>query len=217
MKRAAGLRPLVFRIVRVVRVVIPAAVVAAILFLPFAGRFLSRPDPLQHADVIMVLGGERIERWLEAVDLYKEGWAPAILISPGQVSPLEAQLLARGVRYPREGDLAKDAVLALGVPADKVTLPSGGVDNTAAEAALLRNTYPPGSIRRVIVVTSHYHVRRAGYAFRRELEPAGVEVVVRASRYDGANPARWWTRRQDIRFIMSEIPKLAAYLAGLGE
>jgi uncharacterized SAM-binding protein YcdF (DUF218 family) len=214
MKRAAGLRPLVFRIVRVL---IAAAVVAAILFLPFAGRFLSRADPLQHADVIMVLGGARIERWLEAVDLYKEGWAPAILISPGQVSPLEVQLLARGVRYPREGDLAHDAVLALGVPADKVTLPPGGVDNTAAEAALLRNMYPRGSIRRVIVVTSSYHVRRAGYAFRRELEPAGVEVVVRASRYDQANPPRWWTRRQDIRFIMSELPKLAAYLAGLGE
>jgi uncharacterized SAM-binding protein YcdF (DUF218 family) len=214
MKRAAGLRPLVFRIVRVAT---SAAVVAAILFLPFAGRFLSRTDPLQHADVIMVLAGARIERWLEAVDLYKEGWAPNILISPGQVSPLEVQLLARGVRYPREGDLAHDAVLALGVPADKVTLPPGGVDNTAAEAALLRTTYPPRSIRRVIVVTSSYHVRRAGYAFRRELGPAGVEVLVRASRYDEATPARWWTRRQDIRFIMSELPKLAAYLAGLGE
>jgi uncharacterized SAM-binding protein YcdF (DUF218 family) len=214
MKHAAGLRPRVFRIARVL---VAAAVLAAILFLPFAGRFLSRADALQHADVIMVLGGERIERWLEAVDLYKDGWAPAILISPGRVSPLEVQLLARGVRYPREGDLAHDAVLALGVPADKVTLPPGGVDNTAAEAALLRNTYPPGSIRRVIVVTSNYHVRRAGYAFRRELAPAGVEVIVRASRYDGATPARWWTRRQDIRFIMSELPKLAAYLAGLGE
>src|SRR5687767_15744974 len=116
MKRAAGLRPLVFRILRWS---FAAAVVAAILFLPFAGRFLSRADPLQHADVIMVLGGERIERWLEAVDLYKEGWAPAILISPGRVSPLEVQLLARGVRYPREGDLAHGAVLALGFPADK--------------------------------------------------------------------------------------------------
>ena len=31
----------------------------------------------------MVLGGARVERWLEAVDLFKEGWAPAMVISPG--------------------------------------------------------------------------------------------------------------------------------------
>lgn len=214
MGRAAGLRPL---IVRVVTMVTAAVALAAVLFLPFAGRLLARADPLQHADLIMVLGGARIERWLEAVDLYKEGWAPAIVISPGQVSPLEIGLHARGVRYPREGDLARDAVVALGVPADRVVVLPNGVDNTAAEAALLRRTYPPGTIHRLIVVTSAYHVRRARYAFTRELEGSGVAVVVRASRYDDLQPARWWSRRRDIRFMMSELPKLAAYLAGLGE
>ena len=97
MGRAAGLRPLIFRIVRRV---IAAAVVATILLLPFAGRFLARADPLQHADLIMVLGGARIERWLEAVDLYQAGWAPRLVISPGQTVPAEAELRARGVRYP---------------------------------------------------------------------------------------------------------------------
>jgi len=214
MGRAAGLRPL---IVRLVFVAVAALALAAALFLPFAGRLLARADPLQHADLIMVLGGARIERWLEAVDLYKEGWAPAIVLSPGQVSPLEAGLHARGVRYPREGDPARDAILALGVPADRTLVLPDGVDNTAAEAALLRKTYPPGSIRRLIVVTSSYHVRRARYAFTRELEGSGVAVIVRASRYDDAQPARWWRHRRDIRFMMSELPKLAAYLAGLGE
>jgi hypothetical protein len=52
------------------------------------------------------------------------------------------------------------------VPADAVTVMPGGVDNTAAEAAALRRWLPPGS-HRVIVVTSTYHLRRAGYAFRR--------------------------------------------------
>jgi uncharacterized SAM-binding protein YcdF (DUF218 family) len=214
MGRAARLWPLV---VRSARLTVGAALIAALLFLPFAGRILSRPDPLQHADLIMVLGGARIERWLEGVDLYKEGWAPKLVLSPGLVSALEIQLQARGVRYPREGDLARDGVLALGVPSEAVVVLPNGVDNTAAEAALLRKTFPPGSLRRIIVVTSSYHVRRAGYAFRREFAQTGVEIVMRRSRYDVAHPTRWWTRRQDIRFMMSEIPKLAAYLAGLGE
>ena len=214
MERAARLRPLILRIIRLGAA---AALLTVAIFLPFAGRFFARADPLERADLIMVLGGARIERWLEAVDLYKEGWAPKVVISPGQVSPLEAGLAARGVRYPREGDLARNAMLALGVPADAMVVLPSGVDNTAGEAAELRRTYPPGSIRRVIVVTSAYHLRRARYAFRREFAGSGVQIVVHGSRYDSSTPARWWTRRNDIRYMLSELPKFAAYLAGLGE
>jgi uncharacterized SAM-binding protein YcdF (DUF218 family) len=214
MDRAARLRPPLFRSLKVFAIV---AVVGALVCLSLAGRFFARADPLEHADLIMVLGGARVERWLEAVDLYKEGWAPKIVISPGQVSPLEAQLASRGVRFPREGDLAHDAMLSLGIPADAVVVLPNGVDNTAAEAAMLHRTYPPGSIRRVIVVTSAYHLRRAGYAFRREFAGSGVQIVIHGSRYDSSTPSRWWTKRNDIRYMMSELPKFAAYLAGLGE
>jgi len=214
MQRAAGPRP---PILRIVQLFLAAVVVGVLVFLAFAGLFLRQSDELQHADLIMVLGGARVERWLEAVDLYKEGWAPAIVMSPGIVSPLEVELQAKGVRYPREGDLARDAVLSLGDPASAVTVLPGGVDNTAAEAAALRRAYPPGSVHRVIVVTSSYHLRRAGYAFRRELKRDGVQIIMRPSRYDGAVPGRWWTRRKDVRYMLSELPKFAAYLAGLGE
>ena len=125
MQRAAGPRR---PILRIVQLFLAALVVGVLVFLPFAGRFLRQSDELQRADLIMVLGGARVERWLEAVDLYKEGWAPAIVISPGIVSPLEVELQAKGVRYPREGDLARDAVLSLGVPASAVTVLPGGVD-----------------------------------------------------------------------------------------
>ena len=58
--------------------------VAAAVFLPFAGRFLATEDPLERADAIVVLGGARAERWLEAVDLHHEGWATTIVLSPGK-------------------------------------------------------------------------------------------------------------------------------------
>jgi uncharacterized SAM-binding protein YcdF (DUF218 family) len=93
----------------------------------------------------------------------------------------------------------------------------GGVDNTAAEAASLHRMLPAGSVHRIIVVTSTYHVRRAGYAFKREFAASGIEVLARGSRYTEARPTRWWTRRDDIRFIMNEVPKYAVYLLGLGE
>jgi hypothetical protein len=49
-------------------------------FVVYGGRFLQHEDPLQKSDAILVLAGARVERALEAVDLYKEGWAPLIIV-----------------------------------------------------------------------------------------------------------------------------------------
>ena len=205
------------RLLRFATILVSALVVSALLCLPFVGRFLSRTDPLQRSDLIVVLAGARVDRWLEAVELFKEGWAPRIVLSPGQVSALEVKLRGEGLKLPREGDIARDAVLSLGVPAGAVTVMPGGVDNTAAEAATLHRMLTAGSVHRVIVVTSTYHVRRAGYAFEREFKGSGIEIVARGSRYTEAQPARWWTRRDDVRFIMNEAPKYLVYVLGLGE
>jgi uncharacterized SAM-binding protein YcdF (DUF218 family) len=213
MRGAARLRPLACR---TLTIAVASALLGVILFLPFAGRFFDDEDPLARADVIMVLAGTRVERWLEAVDLYREGWAPRIVISPGPVARIEEQLRARGVSYPREGDLAREATLALGVPAEAVTVLPNGVDNTAQEAAALRRL-PGPQPSRVIVITSTYHTRRAKFAFRRAFAGSQVTVLVRASRYGESDPARWWRQRSDIRHILSELPKYLAYVVGLGE
>lgn len=204
------------RIIRFCKILCATGAAAVLLFLPFAGRFFSTADPLQRADAIVVLAGSRVDRWLEAVDLFKEGWAPKVVLSPGPVSALEVKLRGEGLKLPREGDLARDAVLSLGVPADAVSVMPGGVDNTAAEAAALRRLLPPGS-HRVIVVTSTYHLRRAGYAFRREFAGSGTVIVMHGSRHSEAQPTRWWSRRDDIRYLMNEMPKFLAYVAGLSE
>jgi hypothetical protein len=53
-------------------------------------------------------------------------------------------------------------------------------------------------------------------ASRRALSGTGVQLIMRASRYDPSTPDHWWRRRADIRWLVSELPKLAAYTAGLG-
>ena len=214
MRRAA---PWPFLLRRTLAAVALLSVAGAVLFLPFAGRFLAREDPLRKADLILVLAGERVERWLEAADLYKEGWAPAVVLSPGPVAAIEAELLARGITYPREGTLARDALLAAGLPPDAVTVLPDGVDNTAQEAAALKRMLHDVSNANVIVVTSRFHMRRAGFAFRREFRDTGIHVTVRGSRYSDSEPSRWWRQRRDIRYVMNELPKLLAYVAGLAE
>ena len=186
-------------------------------FLPFAGRFLVREDPLEPADAIFVLAGGRVDRWLEGTELYRERIAPAIVLSPGIVTKAEMDLRAKGIRFPGEAELARDAMLQLGIPAEAVRVLPGTVDNTAHEAEAFHHLVRQTGWQRIVVVTSPYHVRRAGFAFRREFEGTGVEIVVHGSRYSDARPTRWWTQRSDIRYLMNEMPKFLAYVVGLGE
>lgn len=206
------------RIVRRTLIALAAVAVCAVAWAFFGGgRYLQHEDPLQHADALFVLAGSRLERALEAVDLYQAGYAPVLLLSPGREEPAEVVARARGLRFPREAEPLRDALTGIGIPPDAVVIGAGSADNTADEAAILRNVARERRWRRVIVVTSKYHTRRAGFAMRRALEGTGVQVIVHASRYDSADPAHWWRHRHDIRFLMDEWPKLIAYELGLSE
>jgi uncharacterized SAM-binding protein YcdF (DUF218 family) len=189
---------------------------SAILFVFYGGRFLQREDPVQHADAMFVLAGPRVERWLEAVDLYRAGMAPVIALSPGVVEPSEVHLRALGVRFPRDADLARDAMRQLGVPDSAIVTPDGSVDNTAQEATLLRELARARGWHRVMIVTSKYHTRRSGFAFRRELAGSGIDIRIHSSRYDPADPDHWYRHRADVRFVLEEWQKLIAYRLGVG-
>jgi uncharacterized SAM-binding protein YcdF (DUF218 family) len=200
---------------RLVLAGIAALVCAAIIFFPFAGRYLFREDPLVHADAIFVLDGARAERWMEAADLYQAGYAPVIVISPGRPEAAEVILKARGIRFPNNPSLARDALMQMGINAADVLLPDGSVDNTAQEAAMLHALATARGWRTVLVITSKYHSRRAAFAFRRELRGSPVSICLRTTRYDISDPEHWWRHRADIRYVMSELQKLFMYRVGV--
>src|SRR6516164_7642694 len=155
------------------------------------GRFLQHEDPLEHADAIVVLAGTRLE-------------------------PAVRMIRACGIPFPLESEQQRDTLIRLGVPASAIMADDGFVDNTASEANLVRDLVIARHWHRVIVVTSKFHVRRAGFAFRRGLEGTGARPLMRASHYDPSDPANWWRTRADVRFGLSEWGKLVLYWLGLG-
>ena len=189
---------------------------ALLVALPFAGRLLVVEDPLEKGDAIVVLSGAPAERWLEAADLYREGAAPRILLSPGRTTPAERIARERGVRLPSEAEVVRNALGQLHVPDEAISVMPGSLDNTAEEAAVCRQVAERHAWTRLIVVTSKYHSRRARFAFRREFRGTPVTIVVRPSRYDEARPAAWWKSRNDIRLLVYEYEKLLLYCLGLG-
>ncbi|PYR89876.1 MAG: hypothetical protein DMF84_22950 [Acidobacteria bacterium] len=210
------LRRVLLAVRRLTLAVMLALACATAVFLPFAGRYLVREDPLVGADVIVVLDGARAERWMEAVDLYKAGYAPVIVLSPGRMEDAEVILRARGIRYPTNASLARDAMVQMGVNASAIILPEASVDNTGQEAEMLRAQAAARGWRSILVITSKYHSRRAGFAFRREFRESGIAISLRTTRYDVSDPAHWWRHRADMRYVLSELQKLIVYRLGVG-
>jgi uncharacterized SAM-binding protein YcdF (DUF218 family) len=192
------------------------ALIAFALCFARVGSFLAKEDGLQMADAIAVLAGTRMDRPLEALDLYRQGYAPRIVLTrntrEGSLDTLEAQ----GVTFPADAEETRDVFIRLGLPPSAVILPARVHDNTAQEALTLRELAQKNGWHRLIVVTSRYHLRRAGFAIRRELQGTGVEVEMRGTRYESVNPDRWWSTRADLRWVLDESAKLIAYWLGLG-
>jgi uncharacterized SAM-binding protein YcdF (DUF218 family) len=180
------------------------------------GSFLAAENPLQKADAIVVLSGGGIDRPLEAADLYVAGQAPQIVLSREVRDPAEIELARRGLAVPEQAERVGNILERLGIPGEAVVIPPREHNSTAAEAITVRELSAARGWRRVVVVSSKYHLRRAGFAFRRELAGTGIEVLMRGTRYDPADPDRWWRHRTDMRDVVPEALKLVAYVLGLG-
>ena len=148
------------------------------------GTFLAREQPLAKADAIFVFAGTLAERPLEAVDLFREGYAPRVVVTRATIDQATFQLEKRGLRIPTQDDLTREVLLQLGVPAASLISPSFVHDNTAEEARTLRELALEYRWRRVILVSSKYHLRRVALAAHRALRGTGVEVIL-STKQDG--------------------------------
>lgn len=178
-----------------------------------AGRWLVENDKLVRADLIVVLMGSGPDRMLEAVDLYKAGYAQKILMVENNQPGFEL-LKERDVSIPRDAALARSVGVQLGVPSEDFIILPGNALSTGDEARHIR-TYlaQHQNIDRIILVTSRYHTGRAAKVFRRALHDLDhhVEVIARPSRYDHFNEKAWWRSREDAKRLISEYTKLLAF------
>jgi uncharacterized SAM-binding protein YcdF (DUF218 family) len=181
------------------------------------GPFLAREDPLVNADAIFLFAGSQAERPLEAVDLFKRGYAPLIVLTRPTEESAITLLAGRGIILPTRFSMSRDVLRKLDIPDQAIIVPDRVHDNTAQEAETLRQLAAARGWRRVILVSSKYHLRRVRMASRRALRATNVDIVVRASRYDPAQPERWWQHRSDLRQMLWELPKLLGYTLGVGE
>jgi len=177
-----------------------------------AGEYLVVSDPLQKADAMEIMASGPLKRSLKAAELYRQGWAPRIVVTKDeQIFDME-ELKHYGISV-YEGHEIVCAILKFHkVPADVIEVLDGNNHGTWDEALKLRKYMQERGLKRLIVVTSNFHTRRTRLAFRRALRGTGIDVLVEGAPPDFEfDPDRWWLRKKDSKTLVEEYQKLIFY------
>ncbi len=172
------------------------------LALEALGRALIQQDPLEKADVILVLAGDDKvgSRVSHAVKLFQEGYAPLLMVSG---NPIAWQT--------HGADIMKRQALALGVPEGRLIAMKHFPDSTKEEVAGIMPELLRRELRRVILVTSSYHTRRAKKVITGTPGAESIRWIAAPAQDDAFSPERWWTRRRDARTFFYEGTKTIWY------
>ncbi len=196
---------------RVVAALILLGIAIAFLapfWLPIPGKFLAVSDSLEPADAIVVLSGAVVLRVPKGVALYREGYARRILVTGGYANDQFLHLIGERMT---EAEMVGRWVKKLGVPADAIIVLRGGT-GTWQEAEYVRQYVREGGVRKLILVTSHSHSRRARWVFRKVLQREGVKVMVVEADNGTYTAANWWRTETGLVSVFSEYVKLLYYL-----
>ena len=176
--------------------------------------WLSEADAPVRADAIVVLSGD-YRRAREAAALYHQKLGDTIILTRTLRSAAARMLDADGIAFPRDEDISRQVLEKHGVPASAIALVGADLISTAGEALALSAHFPPESARasrkKILVITSPYHVLRSRIVLRRALPDMDVSVV--GSSYEDF-PQQWWRDQDAARNVLLESAKLAWYLTG---
>ena len=163
-------------------------------------------DPLQHADAIVLLGGGLETRPFAAARLYRDGYAPRILVARPKASPTDEMGLTT-----RDADTARAILLKEGVPDAALIGIGHDVQSTYQESLAVGDWLKSNHATRLIIPTDVFHTRRVRWVFRKQLNHTGVNVMVQAVPVREYTEADWWRHEQGIIAFQNEVIKSAYY------
>jgi uncharacterized SAM-binding protein YcdF (DUF218 family) len=186
--------------------------VALVMAVRGAGRWLVREDPASGADMIVVLSGGLPYRAEAAAEVFHRGYAREVWVSrPESPGP---DLLARGIHYVGEEEYNRDILIAEGVPESAVHIFPGTIVDTEQEVEEIGREMRSSGKTSVLIVTSPEHTRRVK-ALWKLLAGSGLKMTVHAAREDPFDADHWWRNTRDALSVVREYLGLANVWAGL--
>ena len=170
------------------------ATVAIVAGLYWAEPLLTIEDPIAKADALVILGGEPYYRPQRALEIFQRGLASSIVVSGNG-----------------DADEVRRWFKAKGVPESVIRVEPNSINtqqNAQFAVPLLRAQHS----KRVIIVTSWFHSRRARACFRKAAPD--IEFISLPTVAD--RPGTHWPNRYERAMVLREYFKLAGYWVRYG-
>lgn len=168
-------------------------------WLPSVGRFLVRADAPAKAPVAVVLAGDNHGlRMLRGAKLQRDGLVEKVLVSG-----------VPGIYGLYESDLAVRFAVARGYPEAGLEALHLDYKSTQEEAHVIVTELKRRGIRNVLVVTSDYHTRRAGWIWRHTAPWMEIRMIEAEDKYFRRD--HWWVDRESGKRVFDECAKLIAF------
>lgn len=173
------------------------AIVAVIVFFAVGtGFYLSPQDtPSQSAAIVVVSGGQTTTRAQKGIELFKQALAPTIIFSgaamddgPSNATAMRAQAIKAGIK-PNS------------IKIDEAS------QNTYENAVNTKKLLAQLPDKKIILISSPYHLRRAKMTFEKVLGPDYTVIPV-ASFDNRWSKAAWWGNPFGLQITLSELFKV---------
>jgi len=179
---------------RKLRLVLIVAALFIVILGSTSGRFLVVNQP-RKSDVMVVLAGETDRRPARGLELLDQGYAPRLILDV----PAEARIYQWN-----EMEIARKYVEGLPQPAS-ITICAIHGHSTRDEAHDVSRCLAGAGVRRIMLVTSDYHTRRALSTFNR-VSPAEYSVAAVSDEQEFG--VQWWRNREWAKVNFEEWLKL---------
>lgn len=160
------------------------------------GFYLSPQDNPEKADAIVVVsGGRTTSRAEKGIELYKQGYAPKIIFSGAALDDGPSNAFAM-----------RDQAIAAGVPFRDILIDEKS-QNTYENAVNSKSIIDEFGGKKVILVTSPYHQRRANQTFE-SVFGRSYNIIGISAFDDRWRKSQWWYRGFPLFISVSELWKL---------
>lgn len=159
------------------------------------GKYLSPSNNLIKADVIVVVSGDD-DRIKHAIDLYKQGYAPKLILSGAAKDDLASNALAMHLE-----------ALRAGIPNEAVIMEEKAY-NTYENAVYTKDIITSQGMNNIILVSSPYHQRRVYETFRSVFKGSEVKLQNSPSPYSIWRADSWWKSDKELHLTQEEIAKM---------
>ncbi len=181
--------------------VVATVLLAHPLWMRALGWYLVKAEQPAQADIAVALAGDGFgNRVLKAAELVRRGYTTRILVSGPD-----------GMYDGNEADLAVAYAVRRGSPPSWFLPFPIKAYSTREEARAIVPELRRLGVRRVLLVTSDYHSRRAGAVYRKLAPEMQFRVVSAPDRFFRADD--WWrTREGQKRFVLEWMKTIATWL-----